>query len=59
MTRLAALIVWCLTIAGCALFVPKLEKPRLSLASVQVQEGSGLLQQKLLMRSGNHEELWL
>jgi LEA14-like dessication related protein len=49
MRKLLFIGVFSALLAGCSMFVPKLEKPRLSLASVQVQEGSGLLQQKLLV----------
>ena len=34
---------------GCSALAPKLDKPHLSLARVQIQEGSGLLEQRLLV----------
>ena len=49
MKKLAATIALCVGLLGCSILAPKFEKPRLSLASVQIQEGSGLLQQKLLV----------
>lgn len=49
MRKLLVIGLFLAALSGCAMFMPKLEKPRLSLASVQVQEGSGLLQQKLLV----------
>lgn len=49
MKKVFVLVALCALLGGCSAFVPKLEKPRLSLASVRVQEGSGLLQQKLLV----------
>ncbi len=35
--------------AGCAALAPRLEKPHLSLARVQMQEGSGVMEQRLLV----------
>jgi len=35
--------------AGCSAIAPQLEKPRLSLARVQMQEGSGVMEQRLLV----------
>jgi LEA14-like dessication related protein len=47
MIRFATLFVCVATMAGCSAIVPDLEKPRLSLASVQMLEGSGIREQKL------------
>jgi LEA14-like dessication related protein len=49
MIRLPVLFAVFATVLGCSTLVPQLEKPRLSLARVQLQGGSGVMEQRLLV----------
>jgi len=49
MNRIAALLAVIVTMLGCSAVVPQIEKPRLALARVQLQDGSSVMEQRLLV----------
>lgn len=49
MIRLTVLLAVFATMLGCSTVVPQLEKPRLALSRVHLQEGSGVMEQRLLV----------